>query len=72
MIRRFGIQMTRKPRRIVRKAPCGIFLCETEEGVCQIVVVEDADVVIDYVGHVQEDLGQRDLACYDSRHVYRI
>lgn len=48
--------MARKPCRIVRKAPCGIFLCETEEGVCQIVVVEDADVVIDYVGHVQEDL----------------
>jgi hypothetical protein len=35
-------------------------------------VVEDADVVIDYVGHVQEDLGQRDLACHDSRDVYRI
>ena len=64
--------MARKPCRIVRKAPCGIFLCETEEGVCRIVVVEDADVVIDYVGHVQEDLGQRDLACYDSRNGYHV
>ena len=48
--------MTRQPRRIVREAHCGIIPSETEKGVAKIIDVEDADIVIDNVGDVQEDL----------------
>lgn len=42
---------------IVREADCGVMLGKTEEGVAEVIDIEDGHVVLDHVGDVQEDLG---------------
>jgi len=44
--------MPHQPRRIVRKASRGVIPDETKEGVCEIIVVENADIVVDDIGDV--------------------
>ena len=48
--------MTCQPGCVVREAHSGIILGETEEGVAEVIDIEDGDIVIDHVGHVEEDL----------------
>lgn len=49
--------MTSQARCIVREADCGVMLGKTEEGVAEVIDIEDGHVVLDHVGDVQEDLG---------------
>jgi len=44
--------MPRQQRRIVRKSSRWVILDETKEGVCEIIVVENADIIVDNVGDV--------------------
>lgn len=48
--------MTCQPGCVVREAHCGVVLGKTEEGVAEVMDIEDGDVVINHVSHVEEDL----------------
>lgn len=49
--------MTSQARCIVREADCGVMLGKTEEGVAEVIDIEDGHVVVNHVSDVQEDLG---------------
>ena len=48
--------MTSQARCIVREADCGVMLGKTEEGVAEVIDIEDGHVVLDHVGDVHENL----------------